>query len=157
MAAADRKLTRAEKLEALRARRAKTNFDDDSLQYNLGIMGSRKNPDLAYRWINDNEKSRLHVLTKSDTWDFVESDELGLDERNTDTKDSRISRIVGTNKDGSPMRSYLCCKPKEWVSEDRARRVKPHREVIRQINERQVSGPLAGAGDRAYVAKEATL
>jgi hypothetical protein len=154
--AAERKLSRADKLEALRARRAKTSLDSDAYKFRLGIMGDQKNPDLDYRWINDNEKARLHVMTKQDTWDFVESDELGMDDRNAE-KDSRIKRIVGSSKDGSPMYSYLCCKPKKWVSEDRARRLAPHRETIRQIDAREVSGKLAAAGDKAYVAKEATL
>jgi hypothetical protein len=155
--AAGHKLSRAEKLEALRARRAKTTLDGDAYKYRLGIMGDQKNPDLDYRWINDNEKARIHVLTKQDTWDFVESDELGMDDRNADTKDSRISRIVGTNKDGSPMRSYLCCKPKKWVEEDRARRRAPHRDIVSQIDRREVAKSLSSAGDKAYVAKEATL
>jgi hypothetical protein len=64
---------------------------------------------------------------------------------------------VGTNKDGSPMKAYLCCKPKEWVKEDRARRARPHRDIIKQIDTRLVNGPLAAAGDKAYVAREATL
>jgi len=152
------RLTRAEKIEALKARREKYAGNSKATdEYNLGVPSNLMDPNLDYRWVNDNQNGRFHSLTNNDTWDPVHCDELGLDERNCEPGNTRISRIVGTNRDGTAMRAYLCCKPKEWVAEDRARKLRRHREVIAQIDKDRMTGPLSQAGDKAYAPREARL
>lgn len=70
----------------------------------------------AYRWIND-KPGRIITKTKQDDWDMVP--QAGEKEDSTDLG-SMVSVIVGTLPDGSPMRAYLCRKPKTFYDEDKA-------------------------------------
>ena len=72
----------------------------------------------AYRWINDSPGgARLYEKTKNDDWDIVSQDGGVL---KNDATDGAVSVIVGTNPDGSPLRAFLCRKPKSWYDEDQA-------------------------------------
>lgn len=70
----------------------------------------------AYRWINDDDRSRLHAKTQEDDWDIVHND--GSAKEDTADLGTAVSRIVGTKKDGSPMRAYLCRKLMTYFDED---------------------------------------
>lgn len=67
-----------------------------------------------YRWVND-APGRLVSLTGHDDWDFVEDNKAKED--NADLG-SRVSIVVGVLPDGSPMRAYLCRKPRTFYDED---------------------------------------
>ena len=70
----------------------------------------------AYRWINDTPGgARIYEKTKNDDWDIVTQDGGILRE---DAQDGAVSVVVGTNADGSPLKAYLCRKPKQWYEED---------------------------------------
>lgn len=55
------------------------------------------------RWIND-EGNRMHNLTQLDDYDRVDGVE---------------PRVVGTTKDGQPIKAYLCSKPTAFIEEDK--------------------------------------
>lgn len=81
-------------------------------------------PGFHRHWIND---ANSRVQSKyEDGYEFV------ADDAASDDEGSRISRIVGTNKDGSPMRAYLMEKPIEWYREDHD---KPLDRTIAQTEE----------------------
>ncbi len=84
-----------------------------------------------YRVINDKLGGRLQDLTDTDydNWSFVTKREMAetaarkrgepYDDRKDTDPGENVSRIVGTNEDGSPLRGYLCKKPVEWHKEDK--------------------------------------
>lgn len=92
-----------------------------SINQTLGKLGV--NPDLlnhdqyAYRWFNDTQNGKLQLKTTHDDWDIVK--DPAVKEDNTDLG-SAISIVVGSNKDGSPLRAYLCRKLKTYFDEDKA-------------------------------------
>lgn len=69
----------------------------------------------AYRWIND-APARIYSKTIEDDWDIVHNDG-GVKEANADLGNA-VSHVVGANKDGSPLRAYLCRKPKTYFDDD---------------------------------------
>lgn len=150
---------REKRIAALEERRSKRNSADGPA-FRLGVPAHLKDPTLDYRWSNDDAKGNIYNRTEIDTWDFVTSDEIALDGRNSGPG-SRIERIVGVAEDGKPLKAYLMCKPKKWAIEDRLRRNRDHEAVMKQIRERPV--PLAGDADlssdeqHAYIPDEARL
>lgn len=127
--------------------------------FRLSVPDALKNPELEYRWINDDAKGRLFEKTGGDTWDYVTSEEIALDGRNSGNG-TRIERVVGTAENGEPLKAYLCCKPKSWYAEDEAARLASHNELMAQIRREPVSVAPAGlAADRehAYTPAEARL
>src|ERR1700752_2001077 len=115
--------------------------------------------DLVPRWINDTESGRIYDKTQRDTWDFLTNAEVSDDPRNANQGGERIARRVGTKEDGSPLFSYLCVKPRKWYEEDRARRARPHEEMMAQIREKPIktsqSEDLSDEEDHAYIPSEA--
>lgn len=65
------------------------------------------------RWVND-EGNRMHNLTKLDDYDRVEGVE---------------PRVVGTSKEGQPIKAYLCSKPAAFIKEDREKMDARRRET----------------------------
>lgn len=65
------------------------------------------NPDHNFRWIND-DRNRMYAKTQQDDWDTVD----GVD-----------AITVGTDREGNPMKAYLCKKRKEFCAEDEARKM----------------------------------
>jgi hypothetical protein len=65
------------------------------------------------RWIND-EGNRMHNLTMLDDYDRVDGVE---------------PRVVGTSKEGTPIKAHLCSKPKAFIEEDRANTERRRRET----------------------------
>lgn len=90
------------------------------------------------RWIND-EGNRMHNLTQLDDYDRVDGVE---------------PVVVGTTKEGAPIKSYLCSKPKAFLAEDRAkmeqRRQETEKALIRGKNPNDPT-----AGDDSFYADEA--
>lgn len=90
------------------------------------------------RWIND-DGNRIHNLTKLDDYDRVEGVEPVL---------------VGTGKDGEPLKAYLHSKPKDFIREDQrkadVRRVETEKALLRGKNP---DDPIAS--DEAFYADSA--
>lgn len=72
-----------------------------------------KHPDMEFRWGRDDD-ARLYQLTKSDDWDNVP----GVDPIHG-----------GSKKNGSAMQLHLLMKPKEFMAEDRAKKLDALRET----------------------------
>jgi hypothetical protein len=78
------------------------------------------------RWVNDNP-ARVQNMEELG-YDFAEAD------TKTDGQGTRISRIVGTKPDGSPLHAYLMETPTEEYAigvQDKEERLKPFEQAIR--------------------------
>lgn len=91
----------------------------EGAEMKLGVPDYEKNPLYVYRWIND-DGSRITQMTQADDWDICTVDEFSADFRNTGNG-TQISRIVGRDYTGRPMRALLCKKLKEYDDFDRAK------------------------------------
>jgi hypothetical protein len=77
-----------------------------------------------YRFINDTP-GRMQKMYDQD-WDQVEDPRVKSDVNN---EGAAIRKLVGTNKDGTPLYAYLCRKPKWMYNEDRARKLQAVNET----------------------------
>lgn len=107
-----------------------------------------KIPGYHTHWLND-EPGRLEAATAGG-YEFVHEKELQGEAGNTDLGE-KVSRIVGRNEDGSPLRAFLMKLKEEWYREDQRAKQKPVDEVdmaIRQgtLNEKP--------DDKRYVPRE---
>src|SRR5574343_828428 len=77
-------------------------------------------PGKVRRWIND-DVDRLESAQEGG-YEFVESAKSGAaghaDITARDGLDSRVSKVVGTKADGSPLRAYLMEIDEDWYKED---------------------------------------
>lgn len=105
------------------------------VRHTMGRLGV--NPDLlnhekyAYRFINDEQNGRMQIKVEHDDWDVVLNDG-GVKEDSTDLG-SAVSIVVGSHKDGSPKRAYLCRKLKTYFDEDKAEAQKLLDEQMAQL------------------------
>jgi hypothetical protein len=90
------------------------------------------------RWVND-EGNRMHQMTNLDDYDRVEGVE---------------PRVVGTSKEGKPIKAYLCSKRDDFIAEDREKMDRPRRETEKAL----LRGKLPNdptAGNDSFYADEA--
>jgi hypothetical protein len=81
------------------------------------------------RWIND-EGNRIHNMTKLDDYDRVEGVE---------------PVVVGTTKEGQPIKAYLHSKPDAFIEQDRAKAEAPRREFEKSLERgKNPNDPIAG-------------
>lgn len=110
----------------------------------------RGDKDNEYRWIND-DKSRVHDLTKQDDWDIVHTDSKA-EGANT------VRRQVGTKANGDPLFAHLVRKPKEYCVEDRAKQAASLDETMDQIANTGNRGDTTNiGGEAAYVAADTEI
>lgn len=104
----------------------------------LAVEG--KDPNYAYRWVND-QGGRIQQAEQAD-YEFVGAGEVtvgsGVD-RNSEVGD-RVSQIVGTKEDGSPMRAYLMRIKREFYEEDQVEKQKEVNAKDAAIQSGSVSG-----------------
>ena len=76
--------------------------------------------DYELRWINDN-KGRLHQMTKNDDWDICYHHELPDAKPVGDGGEGQpiISQAVSVGGDGRAFNAYLCRKRKEYFEADK--------------------------------------
>lgn len=85
------------------------------------------------RWINDDGKGRLQKAQEGG-YNFVDDPDLRVGEDDGGSRtDSRVSRVVGTKKDNTPLRAYLMEIPDEYFREDQASKQAELDEVDRAI------------------------
>lgn len=108
------------------------------------------------RWVNDDGKGRIERL-KQRGYDFVpdESVKVGDDENGNTDLGSRVSRIVGTHKNGEPMRAYLMVQTEEFYQEDQNEKEGVNKMVDDAIRRGEPGGPQQvnsndGQGNRTY-------
>lgn len=112
----------------------------------LGVNESLLDFDhFAYRWIND-DPARIFSKTKEDDWDLVHQD--GSEIKGESDEGSAISQVVGTKPDGSPLRAYLCRKPKPYYEEDQAEK---QRELDEQLAQMRRGNARDGSSQSDYV------
>ncbi len=70
----------------------------------------------VYRWVNDRD-TRLFQLTQQDDWNVMTQDGGELKPDSTDMG-AAITVPVGVEKDGSPIKAYLCRKLRRFYDED---------------------------------------
>jgi len=145
---------RAEEVSQSRRRR-RDSMHFDGADFKLAVPEEEKDPRYVYRWIND-DKYRLHSMTKRDDWDVCLVSEFSSDFTNTDAG-TQVSRIVGKDSNGGVMRAFLCKKLKEYDEADRAKELSRVDQLYHQMR----SGNVPGTGglsqeDEAlrYVPKE---
>ena len=86
------------------------------------------------RWVND-EGNRMHNLTQLDDYDRVEGVE---------------PRVVGSTKEGKPIKAYLCSKPQAFIEEDRAKADAPRVEFEKALERGKNPGDPIAADDSFY-------
>lgn len=96
------------------------------------------------RWINDKEGRLLNA--ENGGYLFVEDPTLQVgdaDLKNEETGvGSRVRRLVGSHKDGSPMYAYLMEIKEEWYEQDQADKQKAIDEVEDAIKRGNVDGGI---------------
>lgn len=150
---------RAPRVDLTRARRRRR--DDGTLnrmhQFKLDCIPPEALDlqNYVYRWIND-EGGKLRAATRADDYDFVQSHELG-EAFNTEATDSesseRLRMVVGTDKGGEPIYSYLCRKPRVYHEEDYEAVVDSRADMM----EHRVHGAVSSDGERRPVAADDQL
>lgn len=86
----------------------------------------------VYRWVNE-ENGRLRQATKADDYDFVSTHELGdsFDAENTDSESSeRVRMLVGSDKGGNAIHSFLCRKPRTFWEADNEEAVRNREDMM---------------------------
>lgn len=104
----------------------------------------------ALRWFNDTV-GRLHEMQQND-WEFVDIAEFGgkVDESVSTDLGTRVSRIVGTNEHGDPLRAYLMKKRREWHEADQKEKDDPLKAMDETIRRGELNDK---ASDKRYVPK----
>jgi hypothetical protein len=96
-----------------------------------------------YRYVND-DPARLHRFTVQDDWDVVSNDGGIVKADATDMGDA-VSVVVGTKPDGSPLRAYLCRKPKKFYDEDQRKKQTELDEQLKRLrNGKSAEGEAQG-------------
>lgn len=139
--------TRADRIteETAERRRRKDTTIDGSQRLKLAIPPEveerLKAENRSPRWIND-EGNRIHNLTQLDDYDRVDGVE---------------PVVVGTTKEGQPIKAYLHSKPTSFIREDQQRldskRTETERALLRGKNP---SDPIA-ADDSFYAVEGNTI
>ncbi len=86
----------------------------------------------VYYWIND-ETGNVRRATQDDDYDFVTEDEIG---RNFDPADAdsesagRVRMLVGNQKSGAPLYSYLCKKRRSFWEADVEEMVRAREDLM---------------------------
>lgn len=129
------RVARQDAVQAERRRRKDTTIDGSQrlkLAIPPEVAAKLKADGRTPRWVND-EGNRMHNLTRMDDYDKV----------------SGVSPVVvGTTKEGKPIKAYLCSKPTEFLDEDRKAK-----EAVREQTEaallrgKNPDDPIAGRGD----------
>jgi hypothetical protein len=82
-------------------------------------------PGYYVRWVSDSPKRKPHTLSQliERGYQFVNRNQtpigVGIDLNTTSDIGELVSRVRGTNEDGSPSRHYLVAIRKDWRDEDR--------------------------------------
>lgn len=137
---------RPPRIEEVKAERRRRHDPAENGQGPLGLNQSKMDPAFHYHWINDNP-GRLHQYTVNDDYDKVEDPSLALSGDNTEG--TAVRRLVGAHQDGKPKYAYLCRKPIEFYTKDRAEKQHAVNDLESQIKKGQVPDGLSK--DNSYV------
>jgi hypothetical protein len=140
----EKKITRADEVKQERRRRQDSG---PLVGLKLAVPEELKEPGYEYHWFNDKDGGgRLYDKTKLDDWDIVQTKAIeGTGEG------VPVSRIVGKQDNGQPMKAYLCRKPKEYYRADQQERQARIKEQEDSIKRGVVADPKGLKGESAYV------
>lgn len=112
----------------------------------LHVEERHKKPGYKYRWITDDER-RIYDKTVNDDWDPVKNPAVeGTGEGTV------VSRIVGKDASGKPIRAILCEKPEEFYKADKAKELRDKVDAREEAIKRGVTGDPRGlSGPRTYI------
>ena len=131
----------ARRIEEIRARRRERgSVDVSGLRQRLSVPESYKDPRFVYRWVLDTS-TRHHEMISRD-WDYVDSEDIARDERNSGTG-TRIERIGNERGLPKPEKVFLMRKPREFYEEDKAKeaeQIRMNEEGIRRGETRNEAG-----------------
>lgn len=98
----------------------------------------------AYRWINDDD-ARIFAMTREDDWDFVTEKGVVADPEDLG---ARLAKVVGTKPDGSPLKAFLCRKPRVLEEMDRRKKTDAQAQIMKELRR---GNDKAGAAQSDYV------
>lgn len=110
--------------------RLKLNLDDDTMQR---LKSEGKVP----RWVNDTD-TRIMDAQAGD-YEFLTID-AKVGDKQEEVERQKISKVVGRNKDGSPMKAYLMAIPEEYYREDQQAKEEINKRVDDAIRGGNPSG-----------------
>jgi hypothetical protein len=143
------------RIEEMRAFRKQRNTQDVSgFTQRLSVPENLKDKRLVYRWVNDTS-TRLHDMAQKG-WIHAESMDIAQDARNSGTG-TRIERIANERTArGTPQKTFLMVKPREFYEEDKAAevaKIKAHEQAIngRAGDQRNVRNEQGAAESGMYI------
>ena len=126
----------AEALPDKYAEAAKRRAEDRKMRLNLSGLAEQKllapvKQGFKRRWVNDDANRLADIQRKG--YSFVSQSEVTPESVYSTDMGDKISQVVGTSKNGNPLRAYLMEIPTEWYSEDEAEREQSLRKTEEQI------------------------
>lgn len=112
----------------------------------LHVPEHLKKPGMKYRWLNDDDR-RIHDKTVNDDWDPVKNPAVeGTGEGTV------VSRIVGKDNSGQPIRAILCEKPEGFYKADKAKELRDKVDAREEAIRRGVTDDPRGLhGPNTYI------
>lgn len=101
-------------------------------------LSAPKRPGFVRRWVND-DGARLQ-LAQDAGYAFAESEHPSGSNAEPGT---RVSRVVGSKEDGSPLKAYLMEQREEWYAEDQATKQAEIDKTEQQIKAGNIDGKSA--------------
>ncbi len=135
--------SRADEVLPERRRRTDMEVTGKRLAVNSALLDHGR---YAYRFIND-APARLYQMTQQDDWDIVKVDGAAVKPDNSDLGDA-VSIVVGTNKDGSALRAYLCRKLRQFYEDDQKTK---QTELDEQLAQLRRGNSAAGETQGDYI------
>jgi hypothetical protein len=127
------------------------------LSLSAGMQEYFDGRDEVVRWVND-EPGRLHEFTVDGDYRFVDRKELGLDSSEDATSHeglgARMSKVVGTRDNGTPIVAYLLAEPKEFYEEDKRKKFEIGEEKMQAISQGIDAGGRPGDKEGRYIPKQ---
>jgi hypothetical protein len=111
-------------------------------------LGAPEIPGFHLHWIND-EPGRIQAA-EAGGYEHVHEKELKGEANNSDLGE-KVSRIVGRNEDGSPLKAYLMKIKQEWYDQDQKTKRKELDEVDKAIRQGKLNEK---PDDKRYIPRE---
>lgn len=155
-------MARSRKEEVAGKRRQRLKWGDPKLRMSVDgdTVERLKKEGKIPRWVNEDGKGRIEKLQQRG-YEFVadESIKVGEDGDGNTDMGSRVSRVVGTHKNGEPMRAFLMVQVDEFYEEDQSEKENVNKMVDDAIRQGKPAGPQQvnsddGQGNRTYVKSE---
>lgn len=130
-----------------RRQRGSTTVHGQKLGVNPAFLDQKN---FSHRWIND-DKGRIEQLTQQDDYELV-ADPTKAGKPDADGLGAMISKVVGVDDGGRPIRAYLAKKPLPFYRDDQREKAASIKKTMDAIK-RGTSNPDGATplGDNGYV------